>query len=1322
MLKIKKLQILGFKSFCDRTEMNFHGEGLAAIVGPNGCGKSNIADAIAWVLGEQSAKSLRGGSMSDVIFMGSRDRKPTGMAEVSLTLVDPSVYEGREFDATNPQIEIKDELPEDDWDEAVLRTQSAKATEAYTLATQPGVLMDKEGHIVQEAESADEIEGEEKATAEEIAEATAEAAAENSGPSEVTTSTETESTAHHTSATQAVVLKIRRRKFTNANMHAGEIVITRRLFRSGASEYLLNGKICRLRDIQDIFMGTGLGPESYAIIEQGRIGQILSTRPHDRRAIIEEAAGITRYKTKKRLAESRLEQSKVNLNRINDIFDEVTRQMASLKRQAAKAERYAKLRDELRDKLRIVLASKFAQMAAETTRVDAEMQQLGEEIRVQTESVQQMEQEHHAGTQRGYALEQDTTAARDTINTLQLESERCRTRFATNEERCAELDVRIAGTQAELERGNTQLSSLTIERDANRTLLESATAETTAARQLTENRRQEAAHAGSMLVQAEQEQEARRAEIMRLVSEGGLQRNRIAQSEEHIASLTREGERLEREIAAAMGEVEHFGGRRGQLGLVFESANQSVIGLQSRISDVRGRLNSARDAENHAKNHRDGLRAEHATALGKRNSLEAVIQEHGYSTESVKRLFQSGALHGSHTPAGVLADFLEVDPQYENVVEDFLRDELNYVVVKSWDAAEEGMRVLQTGLDGRATFLVHPSDSQARFSFDVDESRKTAQTSQAPNLPVTPLTRCVRVLNGFGRSLEVILPKLGSGYITPDASTARNMALGNPDAFFLSPNGETFHNVTVTGGKQRTEGPLTLKRELREVCLQLGDLERALRDEEMKISMLSQEIGEMTVLLTRLEEELRTTEKEAISHSHALQQMESEITRAQQRMDSQRLENDRILSLRAEKETELSGLRARLAANEAQRGQRETESTNHTEVMNRLRGTRDAAIQAASEASIALASLEERLRGAQGVLERMELMVAEVSQRVATLESQMASAQAEKEQRTRENVELTERLTALVAEQSSASARAEALQVESTQLRLHLAELDQQLQDARKLLDTVREHRSELATTLARLQSDIQHLGETCLNELNQQADELRSDLTIALIEGEALTLEDENVRQMRARLEAMGPVNMMALEEYKEIAERHAVLETQRKDLLDAIENTQKTIAEIELLSKQLFEEAFHKINENFQFTFRKLFGGGQGFMRLTDETDQSESGIDLVASPPGKKMQNALLLSGGEKAMVALALLVGIFQYKPSPFCLLDEVDAPLDEANVGRFTELVREMSNKTQFIVITHNKRTMNASPVLYGVTMQEQGVSKLVTVKFGETAA
>ncbi len=1320
MLKLKKLQILGFKSFCDRTELRFPGEGIAAVVGPNGCGKSNISDAISWVLGEQSAKSLRGVRMEDVIFAGTRERKATGMAEVSLTLVDPQVYEGRV--GGDPEIEIQDEMPpsnpnnsnEDDWDEASYRAAAAEDTQTATAEVQPGPLTDAEIAAGVEAEPQMETTASGDESSEPAGASAKEATAEPAGNDSHAAAEEGSAEAAQTNR-NAVVLRIRRRKFKPMHFAKGEMMVTRRLFRTGESEYLLNGKLCRLRDIQDIFMGTGLGPESYAIIEQGRIGQILSSKPHDRRGIIEEAAGITKFKTRKRLAEARLEQARLNLARINDIFDEVTRQMNSLKRQAAKAERYARLRDEMKEKLRVVLASKFAQMDSDAAALTISLEGIAEEIRERSDSVTGKEAEHFERTQRGYAIENEIANNSQAVTALALETERAVARRAGNEERCAELEARSAAAFVELERAQAQLLSLMEELQTNRRFAESAASEVETARHEWQSLQQASQTAAISLADLERQQEARRQHVMEVMASASQLRNQIIQVEENMTALEREAQRLERESSAAQVDIENFGGKRGQIAFEFESITQTATALGTRIGEVRGQIETKRKDEEESKRSLDGLRAEYATALGKKSSLESVINEHGYSTESVKRLFQSNSIGHGFTPAGVLADFLEVDTRYESVVEEFLRDELNYVVVKSWDSANEGMRLLQSDVDGRATFLVHPEDAQAKFSF--------AGTDVPP--PPTPrpeelisLKNCIRVLDGFGRSLEVVLPKLRDGYITSDSNIARTLALENPDAYFLSSNGECFHNVTVTGGKQRKEGPLSLKRELRDVVKLAGEIEAAVQNEQSKVQTLGHELTELTKLLGTLEEERREAEKQALTSGHALKQMETELARTEQRLHTYRLEFERTRSERNEKEIAIAEKRDLAEALEQKRQTLEDELKAAQEQLVSLRTGRDAAAQSASEAAARLAVVEERRRVAASALERIESLSNEAAQRVDSLQTQIQSAAAEKVQREAENLQIGERLQALAAEKASAEAAGVQLQQESDQVRARIAEIDQELKTARLELDAARERKGELGTQLAKLQSDLAHMAESCLNELGVSADELRANTEIALVAGEQLAVEEAAYREMRTKLDNMGPVNMMALEEFKETEQRHQFLSTQRKDLLDSIENTTATIKEIDEFSRQKFQEAFERINENFQFTFRKLFGGGQAFMRLTDELNSAESGIDVVASPPGKKLQNVLLLSGGEKALTALSLLVGIFQYQPSPFCILDEVDAPLDEANIGRFTELIKDMAVQTQFIIITHSKKTMSIAPVMYGVTMQEPGVSKIVSVKFG----
>jgi chromosome segregation protein len=1283
LLKLKKVQILGFKSFCDRTEVQLSGEGIAAIVGPNGCGKSNISDAITWVLGEQSAKSLRGIKMEDVIFAGTRDRKPTGMAEVSLTLVDPEVYDGASLQ-DEPEIVIDESLPTD-WNETSLRDQRAEETEEAVAEAQPGTVIEGEAkgpHILPPPAEAD-------------------AAAELANPNHV-------------------VLKIRRRKFGRAPVRAGELTITRRLFRSGDSEYLLNGKICRLRDIQDIFMGTGLGGESYAIIGQERIGQLLSAKPHDRRSIIEEAAGITRFKTKKRLAELRLEAAKQNLSRVNDIFDEVTRQMTTLKRQAAKAERYGSLRDELRTRLRVVLASRMSQLDTEQTATTEKITALAAQIDTQAATVEAMDTEHTEGIRSGYTLDQQIREAGAQANQSAVDLERITARTAANADRVAELTNRLDTGAEELSQAQAQLASLAGELEQHRSFLENATAESAGSREAAQGHQAEAQEAVRALSSAEQQAEQNRRATMQLVQRTAQTRNEEAQAAAALAGLEREAERLVSESDIARQELETLGLQRGQVKMSFESVTERLKRLESEIAGLRLQIEANRAAESQSKRHGDQLRGEVATQSGRRNSLEGLIREHSYSTETVRNIFKTSAYKQNTdgmAAIGTLADFLEVDGKYESVVDEFLRDELNYIVVKSWDAADAGMHLLQTDVTGRATFLVHPNDAQANFTF-AEGMQSAAQSNINGIEGVVPLKDCIRVLDGFGKSLEVILPKLREGFVAPDSYTARSLALSNPHAFFLSPTGETFHNVTVTGGRPRAQGPLALKRELAEVQQKVEKAEQELAQTDLHTAELQHQIAALNASIDGKTHERRDAERESANSGAALRQMESEVARIERRLQDWTLTNERNRDARNQKADLIARRQQEATAFENERTILEVSLSALQEQLDELRGRREELQQAAAAAAAALAGLEERRRNAVANFDQTTRLYNSQNQRIQQLDQQLASAGAEKLRREEETAALAIQHSELSELRATSAAEGARLTAHAAELRTAMAELDQRLRTLRHETEALREQRAALTARAAKLASDIEHIDATCLNDLGAEPNTLREDHAIVRIEGDDLHTQEEESRALKQRLEAMGPVNMMALEEYNETTTRHSFLETQRKDLLDSIENTQSSIKEIDDVSRLKFDEAFKIINENFSVTFTKLFGGGQAFMKLTDAENSNESGIDIVASPPGKKLQNILLLSGGEKALTALSLLVGIFQFQPAPFCILDEVDAPLDETNVGRFAKLIADMSTTTQFVVITHSKRTMAQADVIYGVTMQEPGVSKIVSVNLG----
>jgi chromosome segregation protein len=1277
MLKLKKIHILGFKSFCDRTELSVSGTGIAVVVGPNGCGKSNILDAVSWVLGEQSAKTLRGTHMQDVIFAGTHERKALGMAEVTLTMVDPESYDGPI--PVEPQVTIDHDGPAD-WDEDEARRQRAAEADEIIANEQPGQALDEdsaEGSGLQQGAGAQQGSGQ---------------------PQTITTG----------EGPQAVVLKIRRRKFQRT-LQKGEIEVTRRLFRTGESEYLQNGKLCRLRDIQDIFMGTGLGPESYAIIGQERIGQLLSSKPHDRRAIIEEAAGITRFKTRKRLAELRLESAKQNLARVNDIFEEVTRQMNSLKRQASKAERYGAVHDELRGRMRVVLASRMALMDAERARLEAEIAGLTEQINGSAAGIEEQEGSQHALTERGYQLDSESQDAQNRANTAAIELERAAARKRANVERVSELETRITATGAELEQTRTQLSGIAEERAQQHSFLATAAEEAHAFRQQVEARQQEARTAAEEVFTAERELETNRRHAMHVLTLASNARNHTTQGEESLAALEREAERLETEMGQARMELETLGAQSGEARQRFESAAEALKRLESEISVLRETLQTRRAEENALRTHANQLRGEQATVAGRRDALQSLIRNHGYSTDTVRRLLKPGALAEGMAPVGTLADFLEVSGAYEAVVDEFLREELNYVVVKSWVAAEEGVKLLKSGVDGRATFLINPAEQPALFEESDD-------TISGPGL--TPLKDSIRVLSGFGRALDTILPKLKHSYVVEDVLEARRLAAQYPYAYFLTPGGECFHNATVTGGKPASEGPLALKRELREAEGRLAKLESGLNQAEADAAALIHAIEEMAAQLEARSQERRLAERDTADLGAALKQMESETQRVERRREEWTAQAARNKDAREAKRSTIDEKREEMLRLEAEHQTVEAALDALQAQLVLLREKRESLQQEAARVTAELAGLEERRRGAEAAYQRIDLLHADLERRVQSVEQQRTAAETEREQRIQESAELTRREQELTAGRAEALAEAQTLTAQAQALRLQLATMETELKGGRSALDLLREDRASRSSEVAKLGADLEHVEASCLAEVNLDAAALRIDALIERLAGEELAAEEETCRGLRQRIEQMGPVNMMALEEYKETAERHGFLDTQRADLMESIENTQQTIKEIDLISRTKFDEAFARINVNFAQVFSRLFQGGQAFLRLTDVENQAESGLDIVASPPGKRLQNVLLLSGGEKSLTALALLVAIFQFKPSPFCALDEVDAALDETNVGRFADLMRSLSRETQFLVVTHSKRMMQSADMIYGVTMQEPGVSKVVSVRLG----
>jgi chromosome segregation protein len=1205
LLKLKRVEIQGFKSFFDRTEMKFAGSGIAAVVGPNGCGKSNLSDAISWVLGEQSAKSLRGARMEDVIFAGTRDRKPLGLAAVTMTLVDPGA-EGQQHEHANGN-----------------------------------------GH-------------------------------------------------------------------TNGHHKPSEVTITRRLFRSGESEYLIDGKAARLRDIQDLFSGTGLGPESYAIIEQGRIGQILSNKPQDRRAIIEEAAGIGKFKTKKRLAEAKLEGAKQNLARVFDILEEVGRQVNSLKRQASKARRYEELKVEMIAHLRGSLTARYRMLERDAAKTALDLNLANAEFHSLSTQVSESEQEHKALQEACYRNDAELAEARRRLADFQLEQERTRGRLDSQAQQIAAIERRLGQGEAESQELETRHQQLQQELEAHLQSVVELEAEIQAARERLSAKAAERGELQQALQERAKTLETGRQNVLRLLGESSALKNQLVQIGEYLAGVDRDVARNQREEQTATADLERLTGVKAELSRKMSAGQMELESTADRKRRVEEELSVRKTEAVEARKTLDHLRTDASRLKARKDSLEEILSHRAYTAESVKRLFtaiERGEAEGFRA-AGVLADFVEVEPAFEKATEDFLHEELEYVVVQNWGEAERGIDIMRTDLDGRATFLVHPEASE--------QSRALESLADAQGV-IGRLSDHLRFTNGFASAPRDLLPRLAHCFLAEDRAAAQKLATDHPELFFLLPDGVSYHGHAVSGGKKTGSGPLALKRELRELTGEVQVKQRAVDATAAALEQLEVEIAALSEDLESLRSLQQRQEKDALALDHEHRQLAEEFTRAQTRLSVARLELERLRQeggrAREQQERDQQLLDEREAARSVEEQVLEQSRADFEE----LQSQSHRLVEEHGSLRAELAGFEERQRSERATQARHEAGIAAAAARKREIAAEMERLGVERARLLSDNIELDRRAGELVEAIVAAEKIVEELASREVTQRTNLLALDEALKQLRMNVQAAQEHRSQIELELVRKQAELKYLDETSRKELGLPAEELSAGEEAVLDEA-GLAEAEQKYQEVKARIEALGPVNPQALEEFQEAQQRYDFLNAQRQDLLDSIRDTEKAIHEIDVESRKRFTDAFEAVNGFFREMFRTLFGGGVGEMRLTDETNIAESGIDIVASPPGKRLQNVLLLSGGEKSLTAMALLMAIFRYTPSPFCILDEVDAPLDEPNIERLTRLLNEMSSHTQFIVITHAKRTMEAAQSLYGVTMQEPGVSKLVSVRFGQNGA
>ncbi len=1262
-MHLERLEISGFKSFSDRSELAFD-RGVTAIVGPNGCGKSNVADALTWVLGEQSAKSLRGDKMEDVIFNGSDARKPTGAAEVRLrfgnVIVPPSLLK-----------EMGEAVP---------------AHEA-----------NGNGH------------------------------------------------GHHEGV--AALLEATTR----------EVEVTRRLYRSGESEYLIDGQTCRLKDIHELLMDTGLGQKAYAIIEQGKIGMILSSRPTDRRQLIEEAAGITKYKSRRRSAELKLEAAQQNLTRLDDIVYEIDKQRGSLKRQAAKARRYTRLRDEMRRWEKVLLARRYRTLsdAIDTARTrlrDARTNEAAAAARLaEVESdlsrirIELASADGAATTARGtvHAHELEINRRQQQIALDTQQSEMLRARADEFEAERQQLEARREPEQWALEGRRLAASEAAAARDQASALALAAGDEYARAQQAIEALEQDVEHARAGVY----------AVLNTITALNAAHDNAAAQRERAMVTSGR----LELEANELAAELEQA---RAQRQMTADSLRRAQDGL-----DAANIARAARESElasariEHEWRARDVRSREHDVAAmsARLHSLEE-IDTHRSGFADAARMVLVNA-NGKVGQMGALADFLEVEPKYERAVEACLGDLLQHVVVERLDHVSAGLKLIRQENAGRCGFIVgRPDDASTVASFG--GSFDGAQVSSSVPSGAVALTSVVRIGGPFPQAVQAVM---GGAMIAESFAAAARIAPTVPYPV-ATLEGDVFRGrYVVTGGdKAESRGILATKREIKELREKLAAAKTALEQLVAETAGFEQTIAYATAAIAGLSAEFHRQEKAIVGVEGQSQRAAEDQFRLQQRTELVRTEVSRVREEVAGLDARQAEARESIARLNEQRGEADLALSDSQRKLSEARETAEGLSLKAAEARAAQAGLVERSAAALAEVSRMEDAAAELERRVQACTRDVALMRDQRERlidAIADGQRLMDQDVGKLEGLRAAMIQADELALEIKQSAERQEDV---IRDARRAVDALRALAAEVDVQRATAESDLTHLAQQSMDTVNATLDEIReqvaemaaagqiepdvrairaaeaaepdeedeaaavlaavipaSEIESEPVEEEAAPARmtaEEAIAELREKIDRMGPVNMMAIEQSKELEERHLFLSTQRQDLIDSIAQTNEAISKIDETTHARFREAFTAINENFQSTFATLFGGGKAGITLLDDNDSLESGIDIIASPPGKRLQSVMLLSGGEKALTAIALMFAIFRYKPSPFCLLDEIDASLDDANIGRFVDMLKSMMDKTQFIIITHSRKTMEIADRLYGVTMEEPGVSKLISIQ------
>ncbi|MEK4253091.1 chromosome segregation protein SMC [Ureibacillus sp. FSL K6-2830] len=1175
---LKRLEVVGFKSFADRIGIDFV-PGVTAVVGPNGSGKSNVTDAIRWVLGEQSAKSLRGSKMEDVIFAGSASRKPLNFAEVTL----------------------------------ILNNEDEEVGIPYS-----------------------------------------------------------------------------------------EISVTRRVYRSGESEYLLNNQQCRLKDITDLFMDSGLGKEAFSIISQGRVDEILNSKPDDRRTIFEEAAGILKYKLRKKKAEQKLLETDDNLHRVLDILHELDSRLEPLKIQSSAAKDYLHMTEELKELDISLIVHDLEEHHQELLIVKEEHEQLEQQEQNQASEIANYQTKMDELRTKIHNIDEMIDAAQERLVEASAEVERWEGRKALMQEKRSNAEKQFQQLQLALKEAKEEEMELAKTEEENKKLFDLKKNEI---QQLKAEIKQLDVSLNSSVSQIEQQIEEYKNLYIDLLNEEATAKNELKHIKQQLTQYEETEERMNDRSEEMLKKLKQVSNMKNELAQKLEYIRNKVSDVLEQYEQLQRQLNAATSSFEEKQRMLYQAYQHQQQLKSRKEAIEELESDFSGFTFGVKEILlarERGELKGIE---GAVLELLKVEGKYSKAIETALGAATQHIVTNTEQDAQKAIGWLKAKKAGRATFLPK----------NVMKSRKlsTTQIQEAMNHPAyIQLAHELVEFDEHNRNIVEYL--LGNVLVAENLEGASQIArLCGYKYRVVTLDGDIVNaGGSLTGGSVKQQNSLfTRKAELEQLKKNLSQIEQSIYQAEKTLATEKE-------TLTTLREQVELLKVQ--SEQYRQEEMELHSKYVELELEEKNLKN--TVNLATSEKSSASSRREALLKQKSQTEERLAELNKELQKVNdKVEQLSKAKIQSETEKDLLREQSAEKrseLAVLQEQLNQLQIQTADIALKRSKVLQQIESISREIEwiQNERDNHLTDEEIEQAISEWAEKRDQYSFTIQENRQLRIEyqqqLYQLDEQFKELQRIHKGFLEQLRSIDVKKSRIEFEINRLTNLLEEEYEIDFDEAKN---------EAVELDDveqirKKVKLLKQSIEELGPVNLTAIEEYERVLERYTFLTEQRNDLIEAQQTLNETIREMDEEMATRFKESFEKIQLQFREVFRELFGGGHADLILLDSNNLLETGIEIVAQPPGKKLQSLSLLSGGERALTAIALLFAILNSRPVPFVILDEVEAALDEANVERYSTYLKKLSRDTQFIVITHRKGTMEGADVLYGITMQESGVSKLVSVK------